>query len=328
MRKPGVRRRINQATHRNQQMTSVTAAGAAAVGTGTGGINGTSITSFTDSEAETLNACLQDCMDYLVKTDLWQMLVVTLDQALSPDCGTKTNTNTCRSDTRRIRQIVVYGIGNFSETGKTYYSASMWQLAFAVCLRTHFTDDVNHSDGNVDKEEAVIRLVYFDPCSTADEKTFLVERLDFHLLTTNDRGNHPVSALSTLFFMPHCPAQLYEHVVWSNFWDHRDASSSSSSSGQQQQEPHIILIGNSLRNLAENGKRRLLPCLQALLPFLHETELQPSVADNTQAPGNLVGAFNDTYVSYYSPTNVSHDWPKRPYDALLHDVNNADPELL
>lgn len=253
------------------------------------------------SDSDTINACLQDCIEYIVKTDLWKMLVETLDQVHATAC--------CRTDeTRtRIRQIVAYGIGNFFQTGTTYYSAPLWQLALVVCLRTHLTGD---------DDDNPVSLVYFDPCSSADEETFIAERLDGLALTVNDRGNHPVNQ-KTLFFMPHCPAQLYEHVVWSNY----DAVVSSLS------EHKVMFVGNSLRRLAESTDRRILPCLQALLPCLHESELIASATDCKDAPGNLVGAVNDTFVSYYCRNSSdADDLPQRPYQSLEQD--DTDPELL
>jgi SRR1 len=242
-------------------------------------------------DSDTLYTCLQDCIDYLLQTALWKHLVETLNQVV------------CSSSrpTTRIRQIIVYGLGNFSKTGSTYYSAPMWQLACAVSLRKHFTEQ--------DDADAPT-LVYFDPCSTCDEEAFLAEHVGCRLLSVNDQGNHPVTQ-ETLFFMPHCPALLYECVVWSNYESGEAAS--------------IILIGNSLRCLAENGVVDC-PCLQALLPLLHESELHGTANDYKEAPGNLLGAFNDTYVSHYHLSNGDGDWPKRPYDTLPQADN--DPELL
>jgi hypothetical protein len=64
--------------------------------------------------------------------------------------------------------------------------------------------------------------------------------------------------------------------------------------------------------------------------------MQASRADCMGAQGNFLGAFNDTYVSYYdTPPDQDGDgaWPERP--SCSHDPQNGysscniiDPELL
>ena len=265
--------------------------------------SGMTVTATTITDSDTLYACLQHCQEYVVKTNLWAMLVEALDYiaGLSPaECAPS------------CYQIVAYGIGNFSQSGSTYYSAALWQLALAVCLQTHFPT-TSHGDYS---QAQPCTLVFFDPCSTDFEKLFLSQRLvHCQLLTVNDRGQYPVQTnVRTLFFMPHCPAQLYENVVACNF----DAL-----------HENILVLGNSLRGLAERRcadgtQLQLYACLNALQPYLHETQLQASSTECHQAPGNLEGAVNDTYLCWFRKDDT-HDWPPRP-DAMLNDA--VDPELL
>lgn len=261
----------------------------------------------TMSDTLSLYACLQDCIQYIRKTDLWKHLVDEFNRFT--DSGSRFERPTT------IRQIIAYGIGNFSKTNSTYHSASLWQLALVVCLREHL-DEKRQADDEITAPTVRVSLVFFDPCSTSGEIDFLTEHLDCRLLAVNDRGNHPAT-VDTLFFMPHCPTQLYEHVVWSNYY-HPDGGGPS----------FILLIGNSLRHLAETKVVVDCPCLRALLPSLNENPMQGSTKDYEEAPGNLLGAFNDTFVSYFfQRDDKDDDRPKRPYDNLVIN-DEIDPELL
>lgn len=187
--------------------------------------------------------------------------------------------------TLTIQHVVCYGLGNFSQTSATCLEAPLWQLGFLCCLREELS--VGES------------ISFFDPVSTADELSFLQKQLHIQPLAVNDRGIRP-SSKETLFFMPHCPWIMYENVLFSN-WENR-----------------ILVIGNSLRDVAD---RHSCPCLQASTGFLSEQALVASRRDLEGAPGNLLGAFNDTYVCSWR----SEKWPSRPYnDALSMD----DPELV
>jgi SRR1 len=255
-------------------------------------------------QGDLLHECLRECMDYLLKTEIWRNLAESVDSSLASVMGGDIEFS---PTSKRRRQVVAFGIGNFSKTTATYYSAPLWQLAIATCLRDHWMAMAGACDG-------AVSLVFFDPCSTNEEISFLKERLNCDVLESNEKGNHPVGNAITLFFMPHCPAQLYEHVVWSNF----------------DSEHCVLYVGNSFSRLAQKaGEGKVYPCIQALLPWLHETSINVRKADWKEAPGNLHGAVNDTYVSHFN--KLSKDkcrrWPKRPYGAWSAD-NTDDPELL
>jgi hypothetical protein len=117
--------------------------------------------------------------------------------------------------------------------------------------------------------------------------------------------------------MPHCPSRLYENVLWAN-WESLVEPSA------------ILIVGNSLHALADtlSGSRPDCPCIRALLPWLQEIELTMTKKDVDEATGNLEGAFNDTYLSYFVvPKEEKEHWvDRRPYDTMLE--NKDDPELL
>ena len=234
--------------------------------------------------------CIDDCMGAIVKSDLFTNLCSSLQ-----DWVDNTATNT------RVGQVVAYGIGNFSNTRATYHSASLWQLALALCIQKNVQIF----------NKFVIKFDFFDPCTTDDECKFLQERFDVNVMPTNDQGNYIVDdSVDTIFLMPHCPAQLYENVVWSNYFNLQ----------------RFVLIGNSLQNLATRPSPNELVCLQTLLPNLKETPLIGSPADYkmTASYGNFVGAWNDTYISYFDVHRAAI--ASRPYDQF--NSKSADLELM
>jgi SRR1 len=263
--------------------------------------------------------CLEDCVNYLInKTQLLRELLDIVDSAftvvsISSD-GDGKGDDDGDGDGERCtfvcpqRQIIAFGIGNFSKTATTYYSASLWQLAITICLKRHWAGKVG---AGVENDVCVS---FYDPCSTKEEQSFLIDRLGFRVLVTNNKGNFPIGKVRTIFFMPHCPAQLYENVIWSNF----------------ESDHQAIVIGNSLSHLAtppSSSHSKVFPCIQLLLPFLHESKVDLRQLDRKGAPGNLHGALNDAYVGYYCRNNsgIGERWPLRPYEELLDD---DDPELL
>jgi SRR1 len=278
------------------------------------------------NDSDILWGGLQDCVNYLVnRTQLLGELLDIVDVAFevgstSSDgygegegAAAADDDDDCELRTYGCsqRQIMAFGIGNFSKTATTYYSASLWQLAITVCLKRHLAGKVGAS-GESDVHDVCVS--FYDPCSTKEEQSFLIDRLGFRILATNNKGNFPIGKVTTIFFMPHCPAQLYENVIWSNFEpDHR-----------------AVVIGNSLSHLAtlpSSSHSKVLPCIQSLLPWLNETSINVCKSDWKGAPGNLHGALNDTYVGYYcrNKSGIGERWPLRPYEALLDD---DDPELL
>jgi SRR1 len=235
--------------------------------------------------------CIYNCMDFILKSDLWTSLFLSIQQwVITIGSG----------EDIQVGKLVAYGIGNFSNTAIKYYSASLWQLALAFCLQKTVNGGKN----------LFVNVDFFDPCTTELERRFLQDRFGVKVLPTNDRGNYNVLTTVTIFLMPHCPSQLYENVVWSNYYNlHR-----------------IVFLGNSLRNLAERRSPSPLLCLHSLLPTLYESSLAGSRSDYKKAEGigNFVGAWNDTYFSYFNIQN--HSQTSRPYDCF--NSNNLDMELL
>jgi hypothetical protein len=227
-------------------------------------------------DPDVMNSTITKCMEHLRSARFYESLL----NAWSSATGS--------APKNTVRQIVCYGVGNFSQTSLSHYSAPLWQLACALCLRDHLRSD----DGRD------IRLLYYEPFSTAFEDTILAG-LKVQVLTVNERAKRPIDAVPTLFFMPHCPSELYDNVLWSN-WDELAVSTP------------LIIFGNSLRNHCESlAPTSACPCLHLSLPWLQEQRLECSTSDLKQFPGNFEGAFNDTYLTHFQALDQT-PWPERP----------------
>ena len=243
------------------------------------------------ADVDALLEALSRCKALLLQTNFFQNLVPVLK-----DQATEKTTEACL----RTHQLVCYGIGNFSHTSLSYYSASLWQLACSMCIR-----DV------LSLEFRDVSVVFYDPCSTVFEETFLTAQLHATVLRENEEGNRPAKGVPTLFYMPHCPMNLYENVVWTN-WEEFCSRTP------------IVLVGNSLRNHCESLRAintNDCPCIKTLRPWIQEKRLDDMTtaakARKSDLPGNFLGAFNDTYLVYVAKKDgESQVWPERPYETI------------
>jgi hypothetical protein len=235
-------------------------------------------------DPEVMYSTITKCMEHLRSSCFYESLL----KAWSSATGS--------APENTVRQIVCYGVGNFSQTSLSHYSAPLWQLACALCLRDYLR---TCSDGGD------IRVLYYEPFSTAFEDTILAG-LNLQVLTVNERAKRPIDAVPTLFFMPHCPSQLYDNVLWSN-WDELAVSTP------------LIVLGNSFRNHCESlAPTSACPCLHLSLPWLQEQRLESSTSDLKQSPGNFMGAFNDTYLTHFEALGQT-PWPERPFETTESD---------
>jgi SRR1 len=293
-----------------------------------------------------LYQCLEKCCDDIIQTDLYHNFISYWNDLVKAHISENNDDSFLP-----VQEIICYGLGNFSETPLTHYSASFWQLAFVLSIRKFFVsrqlptcddtyDDIHvvdelvvnppsdngnisiSADNKIEKKSStgMISMTYFDPCSTSFEKEFIRQKLEFcTILEDNEHGNRKISRFEfntddkhrrkvLLFFMPHCPAQLYENVTWSN-WDHivpelepliDDTAINMKAASDSNV---IVIIGNSLHDIAEKKYGEGVKpkqTLQVLLPWIQQIPLRTSKEDEKRFPGNIVGAFNDTYMTYWT----------------------------
>lgn len=223
-----------------------------------------------EADAVTITRVLSDLQRAVRQTDFWSSLLSILT----------TTTMTTTATNVPIDTIVCYGIGNFASSSSSRGTAPQWQLALALQMR---------------QVVEAHQTLYFDPCTTATEKTILRNHLDVGVIAENERGKRRVDK-RTVFFMPHCPLQLYLCVLWAN-WENLD---------------RVLLVGNSLTSYAERivGKSRIPIALSVVLPYLQEEAIVYSQKDLAESAGQFENAFNDTYVTWILlPTD---GFPARP----------------
>lgn len=162
-------------------------------------------------------------------------------------------------------QMVVYGIGSIES-----YEPPRLQLSLAMLLKRKFS--------------WIGDIEVFDPILSATESRVL-EELGCSVLSVNEQGQRQASK-PTLFFMPHCEAELYDNLVQANW--RTDCLN------------NVVLFGNSFGTYEEHvsefrgstlvdSSRHIL----AVRKFTHEFAIK-TVSDDYFA------AFHDTSWHFFS----------------------------
>lgn len=112
-----------------------------------------------------------------------------------------------------IQEVVCYGLGSLFDGHGTY--ASRQQLALLLAIR----------------DILAVPVTLFDPVFSKHDIR-LLNGLQLSILTENDSGKH-FAERKTLFFMPRCPFELFNNLLWKN-WNCLS---------------NIILLGNDLNCL-------------------------------------------------------------------------------
>lgn len=179
------------------------------------------------------------------------------------------------------QEILCYGVGNFSKTHTSYFSASMWQLTCLLQMRHDVALRQKQVEGT--SRPSNLDVYFYDPLSTAFEIEFL-KRNNIRVIGKDEQGRRKIQDC-TLAFMPHCPALLYENLLHTNPQAFASCNHDSSSC--------IVLIGNSIRNLCDVLTPAVdISTLKERVDNLDETRLTV----DRQMPGDFDKAFNDTYI--------------------------------
>lgn len=218
------------------------------------GADESSVTPMSNSEVE---KSISQCRQELQSTKLFQQLQEAVLRGPPPSA------------------IVCYGIGNFGRKQSTP-SAPLWQLACAMQLRILLT-----------REEKDIPMYYYEPFMTPEEGSYL-KTTSVQVIAENERGRREANE-PTLFFMPHCPLELYSNVVFAN----------------RERLENIMIVGNSLvhyaNRLEQNEHTKLLKHLQQ---FWEEHPIALPRDEISQLPGHFEQAFNDSAVTFFGKTKV------------------------
>lgn len=95
----------------------------------------------------------------------------------------------------KFDEIFLYGVGSIFES-----DISIIQLSLSIALHLHFNKPKSYC---------------LDPV-LSDNEYKLIEFYGFNRTTSNNKGFHVVNG-STLFLMFHCPTQMFNNLLWSNW---------------------------------------------------------------------------------------------------------------
>jgi len=113
-----------------------------------------------------------------------------------------------------IREIVCYGIGNFS----TSFSPSMLQFSCVLLLQRYLSHRTElHTPTEDENIPTDVPIYFFEPQMTPIERMTIQHNWPkVFIVPNNEYGKRPAT-LPTLFFMPHCPMRLYCNVLYANW---------------------------------------------------------------------------------------------------------------
>ncbi|XP_041763253.1 SRR1-like protein [Anopheles merus] len=161
-----------------------------------------------------------------------------------------------------VQDIICLGLGNFFDC-----TIARYQLAFIRCVRN--------------KANLVAKGQFFDPVFTPSEVDTLQHALGETVLQENLEGKYSVER-KTLFFLPHCPKQIVNNLLWKNWYPNR--------------LPNVVLLCNSFSTVVNNAPDRLLRINAGYI--LRAVDLFQEVPlRNSFRFGDI---FNDTSLHYFA----------------------------
>lgn len=194
----------------------------------------------------------------------------------------------------KIEEIVCFGLGHVSDR-----IVSRYQLALLLCLRNELKVDV----------------FIQDPGFWSIDKIILKE-LGFTLLENNLEGKYKANK-TTLFYLPHCPKQLTNNLLWYN-WDLH--------------LKNCIVISNSFVRVTENlSKKELVKnanYIADILPYTFEFAVINTF--------KFFDVFNDTAIHVFPLTKLilipedfwaNREEPKYDLDDIEFITNNLENKV-
>ncbi|KAE9617190.1 hypothetical protein Lal_00034745 [Lupinus albus] len=163
-------------------------------------------------------------------------------------------------------QMVMYGIGSIE-----LYEPPCLQLSLAILMKRDFSWIEN--------------IEVFDPILSVTE-TRVLEAFGCSVISINEHGKRE-AVKPTMFFMPHCEAELYNNLLQAN-WKPKPLS-------------NMVLLGNSFEEYEEHASLcKNSPVLNsmehilAIRRFTHEIKIQ-KISDD------YYNAFHDSSWHFFSP---------------------------
>lgn len=181
-----------------------------------------------------------------------------------------------------ISEIVCFGLGKIGES-----TVSRYQLALLLFL----------------KELYQVKVYVYDPVFSQKENLIL-KKYGCEILDENIEGKYPIKSYGiTLFYLPHCPKQLCNNLLWSN-WGIQLSS--------------CMFICNSFSKILEHTPKRLLNKSAEYILKISPYVVEFAVINNFK----LYDIFNDTAIHIFPSHNIniiSEDFWKHKYEPCYSD---------
>lgn len=228
-----------------------------------------SVTDWCDGDFERAIRRVNEAKEELSSSDFFQSVSALLKESLAT------------LDNPKIVKIVCFGLGRVSEL-----SAPRYQLALLLLIKSVFK----------------VETIACDPSFNSNDLQVL-SQLEINILATNVEGKYNLLNCqgSVIFYLPHCPKQLMNNLLWSN-WGVSLLSK-------------CIIIGNSINAVIENNSRHSITTSACYLNCILPYALEFAIVNGFR----LFDVFNDTSI---------HVFPKSKLQLLPIDFWNhcSEPE--
>ncbi|XP_065169454.1 SRR1-like protein isoform X1 [Atheta coriaria] len=179
-----------------------------------------------------------EAKDDILASDYYSNVQASVREALSLLQHKNLETQTEKSKQIQIKELICFGIGYVSDS-----MISRYQLALILILKEVYN---------------IAKVKICDPILTSND--FLVlEHFEIEIIKENIEAKY-IAHDYTLFYLPHCPKQLSNNLLWAN-WSKNSLE-------------NCIIISNSFQSLIENNtKQNLIDNAQfvyKISPFVQE----------------------------------------------------------
>uniref|UniRef100_A0A8D8PUL0 SRR1-like protein n=1 Tax=Cacopsylla melanoneura TaxID=428564 RepID=A0A8D8PUL0_9HEMI len=168
------------------------------------------------------------------------------------------------STTQGIDEIICYGIGNFTDS-----IAAKYQLVLLLLL----------------KQEYKCPVWIYDPIFNELEIE-LIKTFNLKLITVNEECKHKIES-KTLVYMPRCPIQLINNLLYSNWY--------------RENLKNTILLSNSITTIIDSNTDNFLKSNLTFI-FHIKTILEEIPVENNFKFKDI---FNDTSLHYFPSSNLN-----------------------
>lgn len=210
------------------------------------------------------------------RTDLFDSVKASLTESLSALKNPK------------ILEIVSLGLGKLGES-----TTSRYQFALLLCLKDLYN----------------LKVFVYDPIFKEDDIS-LLNHFEINVLKDNTEGKYKVQNNTVLFYLPHCPKQLSNNLVWAN-WGLKLS--------------YCIIIANSFKKIVEQCSTRTLKISAEYIAKIEPHVLELPIINSFK----YFEIFNDTSIHIFPKLNyLSQDfWQDHTEPEYIEDIEFVKKDL-